>query len=520
LRSWGVVHGDRIAGYLPNIPEAVIAMLAATTIGAVWTSCSPEFGLQAVVDRFGQTHPRILFSAASYQYNGQVHSYLSRIGALLEQVPSIERTVIVPYLDRPGPRDTPAKSLSWEQAVEQGTGSNPRFEQLPFDHPAFILYSSGTTGKPKCIVHGAGGTLLQHLKELVLHSDVKGGDRIFYYTTCAWMMWNWLVSGLAAGATIVLYDGSAMHPRPASLFDLADAEKITAFGVSAKYLSAIEKAGVEPAQTHDLADLRTILSTGSPLSAGGFEYVYNSVKHDVCLSSISGGTDIISCFALGNPIAPVHRGELQARGLGMAVDVFSAEGKPVREGKGELVCTKPFPSMPVGFWDDPDGTKYHDAYFSHFPGVWRHGDWVEITKNDGLVIHGRSDAVLNPGGVRIGTAEIYRIVEQVPEIAESVVVGQEWNDEVRIILFVKMGPQHQLHAELTESIKKRIRNDASPRHVPAKIVAVADIPRTINNKISELAVREVIHGRPVDNAGALLNPESLDLFRNLPELRS
>ncbi len=417
LRSWGIVPGDRIAGYLPNIPEGVVAMLAAASTGAVWTSCSPEFGLQAIAGRFGQTAPRILFAAAGYQYNGEVHSCLSRVRALIEQVPSIERSVVVPYLDETGGKEMPAGAILWEQAIEQGTGRNPRFEQLPFDHPVYILYSSGATGKPKCIVHGAGGTLIQHLKELLLHTDVKPGDRIFYYTTCGWMMWNWLVSGLAARATIVLYDGSPTYPLPVSLFDMAEAEKVTAFGASARYFSVIEKAKVEPAQTHNLSSLRTVLSTGSPLPPEGFEYIYNSIKHDVCLSSISGGTDIVSCFGLGNPIAPVHRGELQTRGLGMAVEIFSPEGQPVPAGKGELVCTKPFPSMPVGFWDDPGGKKYRDAYFSRFPDVWWHGDWAELTDHDGVIIHGRSDTVLNPGGVRIGTSEIYNIVDQLPEIA-------------------------------------------------------------------------------------------------------
>jgi len=520
FRSWGLVPGDRVAGYLPNLPETVIAMLAAASAGAVWTACSPDFGIQAVLDRFEQTRPRILVAAASYQHNGQRYSYLERVRNLVERISSVERTVIVPYLEAPGAGKMPPRSILWDHALELGTGSKPRFDQLPFDHPLYILYSSGTTGKPKCIMHGAGGTLLQHLKELVLHTDVKPGDRLFYFTTCGWMMWNWLVSGLAAGATVVLYDGSPVYPGPPALLDLAERERVTAFGASARYLAAIESAGVAPARTHDLSALRTILSTGSPLAPATYDYVYSSIKPDVCLSSISGGTDIVSCFALGNPIAPVYRGELQTRGLGMAVEVFSPKGEPVRETKGELVCTKPFPSMPVGFWNDPDGEQYRAAYFDVFPNVWRHGDWAELTASGGVIIHGRSDALLNPGGVRIGAAEICRIANQTPGVAESLAVGQEWKGDQRIVLFVQMKAGCKLDERLAEEIRARIRELASPRHVPAKVIAVADMPRTMNDKISELAVREAIHGRESSNSGALRNPEALALFRDLEELKS
>ncbi len=520
LRGWGVVKGDRVAGYLPNLPETVIAMLAATSAGAIWTSCSPEFGVPAVVDRFGQSEPRILFAAVSYQYNGKRFSYLDRVRGLLEQVPSIERTVVVPYLEPPDPAGLPRHAILWDDVFAANTPAPLRFEQLPFDHPVYILYSSGTTGQPKCIVHGAGGTLIQHRKEHVLHTDLKAGDRMVYFTTCGWMMWNWLVSGLASGATLILYDGSPVYPHAAALFDLAQAERISIFGTSARYLSALAKAGVRPKQTHDLSCLRTILSTGSPLAPEGFDYVYRDVMDDVCLSSISGGTDIVSCFALGNPAGPVYRGELQTRGLGMAVEVFDDDGRPIRGRKGELVCTAPFPSMPVCFWNDPHGEKYRRAYFDRFPGVWRHGDYAEITEHDGVIIYGRSDAVLNPGGVRIGTAEIYRIVEQMPGIAESLVAGQQWEGDVRIVLFVRMRPGLQLDREGIAAIRHALRTQASPRHVPAKVIAVPDLPRTINGKLSELAVRDVIHNRPVKNTEALANPEARELFRNLPELKT
>jgi acetoacetyl-CoA synthetase len=500
FRAWGVVPGDRVAGYLPNMPDTVIAMLAATSLGAIWSSCSPDFGVQAVLDRFGQIEPKVLVAAGDYVYGGRPHNYWERVEEIASRVASIEHVVRAPM------------ELDGEAPLV--------FEQLPFDHPAYILYSSGTTGRPKCIVHGAGGTLVQHLKELVLHTDLRREDRICYFTTCGWMMWNWLVSSLAVGATVVLYDGSPFSPRKAMLWDLAEAERLTVFGTSAKYLSAAEKAALQPVKTHDLGKLRTILSTGSPLAPESFDYVYREVHSGVCLSSISGGTDIVSCFALGNPIAPVWRGELQTPGLGMKVEVFDEQGRPMKSGKGELVCTKAFPSMPVGFWKDDGGTTYNDAYFAVYPNVWRHGDWAEFTLHGGLIIHGRSDTVLNPGGVRIGTAEIYRIVEQAPDVLEALVIGQDWDRDVRVVLFVRLRDGVELDETLRAEIRRRIREGASPRHVPAKILQVADIPRTISGKISELAVRNVIHGLPVKNAEALANPESLDLFRDLVELRS
>jgi acetoacetyl-CoA synthetase len=532
LRREGIVAGDRVAGFLPNLPETVIAMLAAASLGAVWSSCSPDFGANGVLDRFGQIRPRVLFCADGYRYAGKKVDSLGRVREVRDRIPEIERVVVVPYLaNRPeigGIRD----AVSWEEWVERGNegtpeGGNiqsfprslvPSFLRFPFDHPLYILYSSGTTGLPKCMVHGAGGTLLQHLKELVLHTDLKRDDRIFYFTTCGWMMWNWLVSSLAVGATVILYDGAPLYP-PSLLWDMAQRERITVFGTSAKYLALAEKEGLEPGRSHDLSALRAILSTGSPLAGHGYDYVYGKIKRDVHLASISGGTDIVSCFALGNPTGPVWRGELQTRGLGMRVDVFDPAGRPIRGGEGELVCTRPFPSMPVAFWDDPAGAKYQAAYFDHYPGVWRHGDWARITEHDGLVILGRSDATLNPGGVRIGTAEIYRQVDQLPEVVESLVVGQDWEADVRIVLFVRLREGLSLDSALVDRIRKRIREYASPHHVPRKILQVGDIPRTISGKITELAVREVIHGRPVANREALANPQALELFRDLQELR-
>ena len=520
LRAAGIGIGDRVAGFLPNLPETVIAMLATASIGAVWSSCSPDFGARGVLDRFGQIRPRLLVAADGYRYAGKEIDSLPRIREVREQIPGIERVVIVPYRSAdPVIAGIPGAVL-WSEFTGGRAPEALTFEQLPFDHPLFIMYSSGTTGLPKCMVHGAGGTLLQHLKELVLHTDLTADDRIFYFTTCGWMMWNWLVSSLAVGATVVLYDGGPLSPRSDSLWELAERERVSVFGTSAKFLALSEKGGVAPARDRDLAPLRTILSTGSPLAAHSYDYVYRDVKTEVHLASISGGTDIISCFALGNPIAPVWRGELQTRGLGMAVEIFDAEGKPVRGEAGELVCTQPFPSMPVAFWDDPDGRKYHAAYFARFPGTWTHGDWAELTVHDGLVIYGRSDATLNPGGVRIGTAEIYRQVEQLPEVIESVVVGQEWDEDVRVVLFVRLRDGAVLDHDLRERIKRRIREHASPHHVPRRIIAVADIPRTISGKITELAVREIIHGRPVRNVDALANPAALDLYRDLPELRT
>jgi acetoacetyl-CoA synthetase len=517
LHDHGIGVGDRVAGFLPNLPEAVIAMLATASLGAIWSSCSMDFGANGVLDRFGQIRPRVLFCADGYRYAGKTIDSLPRVGEVRRRIPEIERVVVVPYVaSRPDLSGIEGAILWNDWRLPRGPAA-PR-PRLPFEHPLYIMYSSGTTGLPKCMVHGAGGTLLQHLKELVLHTDLSREDRIFYFTTCGWMMWNWLVSSLAAGATVMLFDGAPLSPPPI-LWDMVEQERVTVFGTSAKYLAMAEKEGVRPGTTHDVSALRAILSTGSPLAPSGFEYVYREIKRDLHLASISGGTDIISCFALGNPISPVWPGELQTRGLGMAVEVFDERGRPVRRQDGELVCTRPFPSMPVAFWNDADGSKYRSAYFEHYPGVWRHGDWARLTERDGLVISGRSDATLNPGGVRIGTAEIYRQVEQLPEVIESLVVGQEWDGDVRIVLFVRLRPDLTLDEPLRDRIRRRIREHASPHHVPKRIVQVADIPRTISGKITELAVREVIHGRSVTNAEALANPAALGLFRDLPDLK-
>jgi acetoacetyl-CoA synthetase len=529
LRAHGLVPGDRVAGFMPNIPETIVAMLATASLGAIWSSCSPDFGVKGVLDRFGQIAPRVLFTADGYRYAGKEIDSLGRVREIVDQIPTIEQVVVVPYLRSDLSLSSIRSATTWAEWIEghrpPATGHSdaaPRFTRFPFDHPLYIMYSSGTTGLPKCMVHGAGGTLLQHLKEHQLHADLRREDRLFYFTTCGWMMWNWLASGLATGATLILYDGAPLAPNPAILWVMAQAERITVFGTSAKYIAAADKAGLEPGKTHDLRHLRTILSTGSPLAPPGFDYVYEKIKRDVCLSSISGGTDIISCFAGGNPAGPVWRGELQALSLGMAVEVFDERGRPVRGEPGELVCTKPFPSMPVAFWNDPDGSRYRAAYFDHYPGVWRHGDWAEITEHGGMIITGRSDATLNPGGVRIGTAEIYRQVEQLPEIVESLVIGQEIGDEkdrdVRIVLFVRLREGTTLDDALRDRIRRQVRENASPHHVPKVIVPVADIPRTISGKITEMAVRDVVHGRPVKNTDALANPQALDLFRNLPEL--
>ena len=518
LAAEGVGDGDRVAGFMPNLPETVIAMLAAASIGAIWSSCSPDFGANGVLDRFGQIQPKVFFCADGYRYAGKEIDSLARAREVRERIPEIRRVVVVPYLRERPEIGGIADAVTWEEWTF-GRSVVPSFHRFSFDHPLYIMYSSGTTGLPKCMVHGAGGTLLQHVKELVLHTDLCRDDRIFYFTTCGWMMWNWLVSSLAVGATVVLYDGAPLYPARI-LWDMAERERISVFGTSAKYLAMIEKEGLEPGRTHDLSALRAILSTGSPLAAHSYDYVYRSIKRDLHLASISGGTDIISCFALGNPIGPVWRGELQTRGLGMSVEVFDPEGRPIREAEGELVCTRPFPSMPVGFWNDPQGAKYQAAYFSQYPGVWRHGDWARLTRHDGLVILGRSDATLNPGGVRIGTAEIYRQVEQLPEVIESLVVGQDWEGDVRIVLFVRLREGASLTEDLVSRIKGQIREYASPHHVPRRIIPVADIPRTISGKITELAVRDVIHGRAVANLDALANPGALDQFRNLPELRT
>ena len=520
LKAAGIGEGDRVAAYLPNMPETIIAMLAVSSLGAIWSSCSPDFGVNGVVDRFGQIEPKLLFAADGYYYNGKSHDSLEKISEIRRRIPSIEQVVVIPYTREDFALDSIEGALPLADFIDGYATQEISFEQLPFDHPLYIMFSSGTTGVPKCIVHGAGGTLLQHLKEHRLHTDVKPGDRTFFFTTCGWMMWNWLVSGLAAETTLLLYDGSPFYPDGNVLFDYADAEKMSQFGTSAKFIDAINKAGLKPRQTHDLSSVRTLCSTGSPLVPEAFDFVYENIKQDICLSSISGGTDIISCFALGNPVLPVYRGELQCRGLGMQVEVWNDAGQPVRGEKGELVCTNPFPSMPIGFWNDPDGEKYHSAYFDRFPNVWCHGDYVELTAQDGIIIYGRSDAVLNPGGVRIGTAEIYRQVEQLHEVVESLVIGQEWEGDVRVVLFVRLRDELSLDDALIDKIKKQIRANTTPRHVPARVVQVNDIPRTKSGKIVELAVREVVHGRSVKNKEALANPEALELFANRTELQT
>ncbi|MCL4798976.1 MAG: acetoacetate--CoA ligase [Burkholderiales bacterium] len=518
LRAAGVGPGDRVGAYLPNMPEAMIGMLATASVGAIWSSCSPDFGVQGVLDRFGQIEPKVLIAADGYWYNGRAMDSLEKVREIAARLPSARRVVVVPYLaDAPDVSSVP-NAVTLPDFVADAAPARIDFAQMPFNHPLYILYSSGTTGVPKCIVHGAGGVLLKHLSEHLLHTDVKHGDRLFYFTTCGWMMWNWLASGLACGATLLLYDGSPFVRGGRILFDLADDERMTHFGTSAKYIDKCGKDGLRPVETHRLEHLRTIMSTGSPLVAEGFDYVYRAVKRDVCLSSISGGTDIVGCFVLGNPILPVWRGEIQCRALGLKVEVFGEDGRPVRGEKGELVCARPFPSMPVHFWNDPDGSKYRAAYFEKYPGVWCHGDWCELTAHDGMIIYGRSDATLNPGGVRIGTAEIYRQVERLDEVAESLVIGQDWDNDVRVVLFVKLRDGLTLDDALAAKIKGQIRANTTPRHVPAKIVQVADIPRTKSGKIVELAVRNVVHGRPVKNVEALANPEALEHYRNRAEL--
>ena len=515
LRQQGIGPGDRVAGYVANMPEAIITMLATASLGGIWTSTSPDFGEESVIERFGQTEPKILFAVDGYYYSGKTIDIRQRVQAVQRMIPSIRQTVMIPLVELDGPDGI----LPWKSLISSAEPPEPVFEPRGFNAPLYILYSSGTTGKPKCITHKVGGVLLQHLKELQLHSDVRPGDRVFYFTTCGWMMWNWLVSALACEATVVLYDGSPFYPSGNVLWDYADAVGISLFGTSAKYIDALSNAGIEPAKSHDLSSLRTLCSTGSVLAPESFDYVYRSIKENLCLASISGGTDIVSCFVLGCPIRPVWRGESQCRGLGMAVDVFDEEGNPVRGEKGELVCTQTFPSQPAFFWGDETGEKYHEAYFARFDNCWHHGDYVELTEHDGIIIYGRSDATLNPGGVRIGTAEIYRHVEQLDEIRESIVIGQEWDNDVRIVLFVVLAGNAILDEALIRKIKTTIREKCSPRHVPAKILQVTEIPRTRSGKIVELAVREVVHNRPVKNLHALANPEALEQYRNRPELQ-
>jgi len=518
LRAAGVKQGDRCAAFVPNAPESVIAMLATASIGAVWTSCSPDFGAQGVLDRFGQVEPKVLFACDGYYYNGKWMDTRDRVASVARKLPSVERVVLFSISGGAPDRSAVPGAIAWEDFIAPHAAGDIAFAQLPFGHPLYILYSSGTTGVPKCIVHSAGGTLLKHLEEQRLQCDIKRDDRVFYFTTCGWMMWNWLMTALASEATLVLYDGSPFAPSPNVLFDYADAAGITFFGTSAKYIDALANNKLEPRKTHNLRTIRTIASTGSPLVPESFDYVYRAIKQDVCLSSISGGTDIVGCFVGGNPNSPVWRGEIQGPMLGMSVDIFSEDGKSMHGEKGELVCTKPFPSMPVAFWNDKDGARYRAAYFERFPNVWCHGDFVAWTEHGGMVIYGRSDATLNPGGVRIGTAEIYRQAESFDEVEEALCIGQQWQHDTRVILFLRLKPGVALTPDLTDRVRKRIRENCSPRHVPAKVVAVADIPRTKSGKITELAVRDIVEGRPVKNKEALANPEALELFAGIKEL--
>jgi acetoacetyl-CoA synthetase len=519
LERLGVGPGDRVAGFIPNMPEAVIAMLATAANGAIWSSCSPDFGSQGVLDRFGQIEPKVLVEVDGYHYGGKSFDTRERVAAIAAGLPSLERILVVPYLSDEPDISELERAENWNTALAAESAEPFAFAAMPFNAPLYILYSSGTTGKPKCIVHGAGGTLIQHLKEHQLQCDVRSGDRIFYFSTCGWMMWNWLVTGLASGATLLLFDGNPFYPGPQVLFDFMEAERGTLFGTSAKYIDSLRNAGYDAKANHRLSELRTLTSTGSPLAPEGFDYVYRHIKDDLCLSSIAGGTDIVACFVGGNPTGPVRRGEIQARHLGMAVAVFDDSGEALRGEKGELVCTKPFPSMPVKFWNDPEDERYRAAYFERYPNIWHHGDFIELTENDGIVVYGRSDATLNPGGVRIGTAEIYRQVEVLPEIQEALVIGQDWQNDVRVVLFVRLAEGAALDEELVARIKRRIREGASPRHVPAKVLAVEDIPRTKSGKIVELAVRDIVHGREIKNREALANPEALELFQDIPELR-
>jgi len=519
LRKAGVMPGDRVVGFIPNMPEAIVTMLGATSIGATWSSCSPDFGIKGVLDRFGQTRPKVLITADGYIFKGKPQDSLEKIAGILRELPSIEKVIVVPYINK-SPDITNIPNGILYDDFKDNSATEIKFEQLPFNHPLYIMYSSGTTGLPKCMVQSAGGVLLHQLKELVLHTDLKSDDTIFYFTTCGWMMWNWLTASLATGATLVLYDGNPFHPGPEALWQMAQDEKITVFGTSAGYIAALKNAGLKPGKSFDLSSIKSLLSTGSPLSMEDFEFIYEHVKSDLQLASISGGSDLNGCFALGNPMGAVYAGELQCRGLGMKVFAYDDNGEPVIGKQGELVCTAPFPSMPIYFWDDKDGSRYESAYFMDYPGIWAHGDFIEVTERGGVIMYGRSDATLNPGGVRIGTAEIYRRLEQMDEIEDSVVVGQNWNNDIRVILFVKLANGVELTEPLVKKIKTDIRTNASPRHVPAKIIAVPDIPYTLNMKKVELAVKKMIHGQEVKNRDALKNPGALDFFADMEELQS
>jgi len=520
LREAGITKGDRVVGFMPNMPHSIIAMLAATSIGAIWSSCSPDFGIKGVLDRFGQIQPKILFTANGYFFKGNQLDSLEKISGILASLPSIEKVVVVPYTNPSPDISVVPNAVLYDDFISKESGIEIEFEQVPFDHPLYIMYSSGTTGLPKCMVQGVGGILIHHIKELKLHTDLKREDTIFYFTTCGWMMWNWLTSALTQGATLVLYDGNPFHPNPGALWKMAQDEEITIFGTSAGYIAALQKEEQKPGSDFDLSALRSLLSTGSPLSIEGFEYIYKEVKEDIQLASIAGGTDLNGCFALGNPMGPVYAGELQCKGLAMNVKAFDDDGKPVINQQGELVCTAPFPSMPIYFWDDPDGKKYHSAYFDVYPNIWRHGDYILETERGGIVMSGRSDATLNPGGVRIGTAEIYRLMDQFDEIDDSVVVGQDWKNDTRVILFVKMVEGVELTEEIKDKLRKSIRANASPRHVPAKIISIPDVPYTLNMKKVELAVKKVIQNQPVKNKDALSNPEALNYYENIEELQT